>query len=99
MTLGDGLYSNTTVLDTVVGLVEEVDVVMSLAGGGCVSCSNSSGTFVLVDPNAGVTALLLLVVVVVEVVVVVGGPSGVLGGFCGGGGRNVADLPVLHTLG
>jgi hypothetical protein len=50
------------------------------------------GTTVLVDPGTN-TAILLAVVVLTS------GPSGVLGGFCGGGDRNVADLPVLHTLG
>jgi hypothetical protein len=47
---------------------------------------------VLVDPGANAATLL-------TAVVVASGPSGVLGGFCGGGGRKVADLPVLHTLG
>jgi hypothetical protein len=47
---------------------------------------------VLVDPDAAVATLL-------DVVVVPDGLSGVLGGFCGDGGRRVADLPVLHTLG
>lgn len=46
----------------------------------------------LVDPGADVATLLVAVVVV-------GGPSGVLGGFCGGGGLSVADFPVLQTLG
>lgn len=50
------------------------------------------GSLVLVDPGAAMETL-------VVAVVVTGGPSGVLGGFCGGGGRRVADLPVLHTLG
>jgi hypothetical protein len=47
---------------------------------------------VLVDPGANAPTLL-------TDVVVTSWPSGVLGGFCGGGGRKVADLPVLHTLG
>ena len=83
-------------------MVEGAGVVISPtgargAGGGWVSCSTSGaaagrGTLVLVDPGTRVPVLL-------DEVVVVGGPSGVLGGFCGGGGRIVADLPVLHTLG
>lgn len=71
-------------------------------GGGCVSvtacldapsdATTGSGTLVLDDPGACVATLLVAVVVT-------GGPSRVLGDFCGGGGRRVADLPVLHTLG
>jgi hypothetical protein len=50
------------------------------------------GTAVLVDPGANTATLLAAVVMTC-------GPSGVLGGFCGAGGRKVGDLPVLHTLG
>lgn len=50
------------------------------------------GTPVLVDPGDNTATLL-------AAVVMTSGPSGVLGGFCGAGGRKVADFPVLHTLG
>lgn len=79
--------------------VDAVTVVVSLRGGGCVSVLDAPsgataerGTLVLDDPDTCVATLLV-------VVVVMGGPSRVLGDFCGGGGRRVADLPVLHTLG
>jgi hypothetical protein len=82
--------------------VDAVTVVMSPRGGCCVFVSDSlnapsgapaeRGTLVLDDPGTSVATLLAAAVVMT-------GPSTVLGDFCGGGGRRVADFPVLHTLG
>jgi hypothetical protein len=67
-------------------------VSVSMPPGAPSGANADKGTLVLVDPDAAVATLL-------DVVVVPAGLSGVLGGFCGDGGRRVADLPVLHTLG
>jgi hypothetical protein len=84
------------------GMADVEAVVMSPRRGTCVSVSVSldapsgatagRGTLVLVGPGAAVAALLVVVAVTTWL-------SAGLGGFCGDGGRSVADLPVLQTLG